>query len=58
MTRCTYCNRFRLIRLAGEGAWLLDCGHTHLPLPSEAQRWAAYTAPARSSSMRSAGSVA
>jgi hypothetical protein len=42
MTHCRYCNRFRLIRTAGSGAWLLDCGHTHLPLPSESQTWAAY----------------
>jgi hypothetical protein len=58
MTRCSHCNRFRLIRLAGEGAWLLDCGHTYLPLPSEAQRWAAYAGPARKSSTRSAGTAA
>ena len=37
MTHCRYCNRFRLTRLAGRGAWLLECGHTYLPLPSEAQ---------------------
>jgi hypothetical protein len=43
MVHCRYCNRFRLTRLAGRGAWLLECGHTYLPLPSEAQTWAAYT---------------
>jgi hypothetical protein len=43
MAHCRYCNRFRLARLAGRGAWLLECGHTYLPLPSEAQTWAAYT---------------
>jgi hypothetical protein len=43
MAHCRYCNRFRLTRLAGRGAWLLECGHTYLPLPSEAQTWAAYT---------------
>jgi len=42
MTHCRYCNLFRLTRMAGPGAWLLDCGHTYLPPPSEAQRWAAY----------------
>jgi hypothetical protein len=24
MAHCRYCNRFRLTRLAGRGAWLLD----------------------------------
>ena len=43
MAHCRYCNRFRMTRLAGRGAWLLECGHTYLPLPSEAQTWAAYT---------------
>lgn len=43
MAHCRYCKRFRLTRLAGRGAWLLECGHTYLPLPSEAQSWAAYT---------------
>jgi hypothetical protein len=33
MAHCRYCNRFRLTRLAGRGAWLLECGHTFLPLP-------------------------
>jgi hypothetical protein len=42
MAHCRYCNRFRLTRMAGPGAWLLECGHTYLPLPSEAQTWAAY----------------
>jgi hypothetical protein len=48
MVHCRYCNRFRLTRLAGRGAWLLECGHTYLPLPSEAQTWAAYTRDPRS----------
>jgi hypothetical protein len=48
MTHCRYCNRFRLTRLTGRGAWLLECGHTYLPLPSEAQRWAGYTRDQRS----------
>jgi hypothetical protein len=43
MVNCRYCNRFRLTRLAGPGVWLLECGHAYLPLPTEAQRWAAYT---------------
>lgn len=50
MVNCRYCSRFRLARLAGPGAWLLECGHAYLPLPSEAQRWAAYTQDARRSS--------
>jgi hypothetical protein len=48
MTHCRHCNRFRMTRLAGPGAWLLDCGHTYLPLPSESQRWVAYTGNRRS----------
>ena len=52
MTHCRYCNRFRLTRLTGRGAWLLECGHTYLPLPSEAQRWAAYTRVHRSGGLR------
>jgi len=47
MAHCRYCNRFRLTRMAGLGAWLLECGHTYLPLPSETQTWAAYTQDAR-----------
>ena len=43
MTHCRYCNRFCLVCLAGRGTWLLECGHRYLPLPSEGQRWAAYT---------------
>jgi hypothetical protein len=48
MTHCRYCNRFRLVRLSGSGAWLLDCGHTYLPLHGEGQRWIAYTRGIRS----------
>jgi len=58
MTRCSYCNQFRLIRVAGQGAWQLDCGHTYLPLPSEAQRWAAYSGSARTVGTPSAGAAA
>jgi hypothetical protein len=47
MVHCRYCNRFRLTRLAGRAAWLLECRHTYLPLPSEAQNWAAYTRDTR-----------
>lgn len=43
MTHCRHCGRFRTVRLAGCGAWLLDCGHTYLPLPDEGQRSAAYS---------------
>jgi hypothetical protein len=43
MTHCRYCNRFRVVRISGSGAWLFDCGHTYLPLHSEKQRWIAYT---------------
>ena len=42
MTHCRYCNRFRLVCVAGCSAWCLECGHTYLPLPGEGQRWAAY----------------
>jgi hypothetical protein len=42
MTHCRYCNRFRLVCVAGCGAWRLECGHTYLPLPTEGRRWAAY----------------
>jgi len=42
MARCRYCNRFRLVSVAGSGAWRLDCGHTYLPLPGEGRRWSAY----------------
>jgi hypothetical protein len=38
MTHCRYCNRFRLVHVSGSGPWLLDCGHTYLPLHSEGQR--------------------
>jgi hypothetical protein len=48
MTHCRYCNRFRFVRVSGSGLWLLDCGHTYLPLDSEGQRWTAYTAGVRS----------
>jgi hypothetical protein len=47
MVNCRYCSRFRMTRLAGLGAWLLECGHSYLPLPSEAQRWAAYAQDGR-----------
>jgi hypothetical protein len=44
MAHCRYCNRFRLVSVAGCGAWRLACGHTYLPLPSERHHLAAYTA--------------
>ena len=49
MVNCRYCNRFRLTRLTGRGAWLLECGHPYLPLPREPQTWAVYTREARPS---------
>jgi hypothetical protein len=53
MTHCRYCNRFRLVHVSGSGPWLLDCGHTYLPLHGEAQRWAAYTAGVRNNGVTS-----
>jgi hypothetical protein len=47
MTHCRFCNRYRLVRLSGAGAWLLDCGHTYLPLPGEDRRWSVYTSAKR-----------
>jgi hypothetical protein len=51
MTHCRYCNRFRFVRVSGSSPWLLDCGHTYVPLHSEGQRWTVYTAGVRSNAV-------